>query len=313
MQMSAPTTRSSSNQPPNPPPAPTKQEPPPAPAKPPGSPAPSKPPGSPAKEPPHAPAKPPGAPAKEPAHVHAEPAPLPAGIMDAATVLQLFNQQNFNTMQAFQHNVQAITDAQREQFNTAMLAMREDMRAQREQARADQTAARQAMQAHLDAMALGIVQQGQHVQTAIQDTTNVVQNAPPPPPPLPQRPREVRAPPAPPKYDIPKFDSSEQDPVLLAIKYRAFRKDAENVAHQYAQTLAYHFRSQVQEMSVGTAGTDRFQDEDRRTGFATMIFREVQRIASQCRAQNPRGFKGNPSPVNHSIRVADLRSDRCWI
>ena len=61
------------------------------------------------------------------------------------------------------------------------------------------------------------------------------------------------------------------------------------MAHQYAQTLAYHFRSQVQEMSVGAAGTDRFPDEDRRTGFATMIFREVQRIASQLFQRNNTG------------------------
>ena len=179
--------RSGSNPDRNPP------QPPPAPAKPDAAPA--KPAEAPGKHPPvaEAPGKHPPALAKEPpAHVHAQqddglpPGPGP-NIVDAGTILQLFQASQAASMQAFTQQLQASAAAQQQQFDQQLAQMQ-----------ANHDAQRQAQQGHIDALSAAVLASSTQVQGAVQAMTHTIANPPAPPPP-PVRPQQVRAPPIPPK------------------------------------------------------------------------------------------------------------------
>ena len=123
-------------------------------------------------------------------------------------------------------------------------------------------------------------------------------------PPAPARAQPVRAPPQPPSFTISRFDSAEQDPVQLALKYRVFRKDVENAATQYCQTLAYHFRSQVEALNVGARPEDRFADENERATYAQYMFTEVTNIAKQMFAVNDTGAPVVIPPIDVTGQTA---------
>ena len=167
-------------------------------------------------------------------------------------------------MQAFTQQLQASAAAQQQQFDQQLAQMQ-----------ANHDAQRQAQQGHIDALSAAVLASSTQVQGAVQAMTHTIANPPAPPPP-PVRPQQVRAPPVPPKWDhIRRFDTAETDPVQLAMKYRVFRKDCESAISQYAQSLAYHYRSTVEAFTVGAAPEAHFADTDARDAFAQLIFDNI--------------------------------------